>query len=475
MEKISPRIIFLVAVGAVVALAGIFSAHSASAATLSFSPSSGSYLSGRSFTVAIKVSSADQAMNAAQGEISFSTNDLEVLSISQTNSVLNLWVQNPTFSNQNGTVDFSGVAVNPGFQGNGGTVITITFEAKNSGAATLLFDSAAVLANDGKGTNILTGTSPANLTISPLSAQPVNTAPSSPASTPASAPSIAITSSPAISQGTWYALKQITFDWSVPANADGVDYTISNDPNLQLPNVSQGLISQTSYDLSTLSDGTWYFFVSFESGSSWSPPIRKSLMLDRTPPDPFVVTRTDTNEADAQPVFAWAATDQASGIDHYQVQIGDGNWFDPTSIENGSSSYVLPPQSPADMRTLTVRAFDKAGNYRDATAVFRVLHPGVPCTGNSFSCGVSGFLAQWGWLVVLIFILLVLGAYGFIYHLLHWKKRSQAQLEKFEEELHKDLAQIEKRGASLRKDSLEKAIEHIVDDVKGEIKKLEDK
>ena len=42
-------------------------------------------------------------------------------------------------------IDFGGVAVSPGFQGTNGNVITIRFEAKNSGNAALTFNSGSVL------------------------------------------------------------------------------------------------------------------------------------------------------------------------------------------------------------------------------------------------------------------------------------------------------------------------------------------
>jgi len=83
---------------------------------------------------------------------------------------------------------------------------------------------------------------------------------------------VIINSTPAIINDQWYNLDTITFNWSVPADAEGVDYTISTNSNLQLPDVSQGLVSQTNYDLSKFSDGIWYFFVSFNSGNAWSPP-----------------------------------------------------------------------------------------------------------------------------------------------------------------------------------------------------------
>ncbi len=466
--------------GTVAVLAGIFGTHSAFAATLSFSPQSGTYFSGRSFSVSVVVSSPNQAMNAVQAEISFPPAELEVLSVSETNSIINLWVQNPTFSNQDGTIDFGGVAVSPGFQGNNGNIVTIQFEAKNTGSAPLSFISGSVLANDGKGTNILSSMGSANFIITPLSPTSESTSP-----VPGS---IIVNSNPPIASGTWYNINQITFDWSVPTNAEGVDYSISTNPNFQLPDVNQGLVSQATYDLSNLSDGAWHFFVSFNNGSAWSPPASEELLLDRTPPQPFIITREDTNQTDNQPVFAWVANDAASGIDHYEVKIGDGDWFDASTIQNGSSSYILPPQSPTNARTLTVRAFDKAGNYTDATTNFTVLAPAVLCKGNGFSCSISLFFAQWGALISSIFIFLVLVLYGFLYYLLRWRKQSRKDLQKFKEELQQDLKRVEAgvkkvtgTEVDLRqsyfleeKRSLEKQLRHITDDVKEELKRLQD-
>lgn len=455
----------------------------AHAATLSFSPQSGTYFAGRSFSVSVLVSSPDQAMNAVQGEVSFPTNQLEVLSISRTNSIISLWVQDPTFSNQDGTIDFGGVAVNPGYQGSNGNIITIRFEAKDTGSAPLSFVSGSVLANDGKGTNILTSMGSANLTVTPLVTAPAfgdtGIAPSP----------VIINSTPSIIPQQWYNLNQITFDWSIPANAEGVDYTISTDPNLQLPNVNQGMISQASYNLSQFSDGIWYFFVSFNSGSAWSPPTVVRLMLDHTPPEPFVVLRVDTDQTDIQPVFTWVANDDTSGIDHYEVKIGDGDWFNASSIANGSSSYILPPQSPTGGRMLTVRAFDKAGNFTDATTNFTVLAPTVPCTAGAVSCALSLFFAQWGALVAIIFICLVIVLYGFLYYLLRWRRQSRKELQQFREELQEDLKRVEENIKSVggdgsradltqtsflaEKQSLEKELRHITEDVKEELKRLQ--
>lgn len=476
MEKKKTIARFRIILGALAALAGLLGARNAYAATLFFSPQSGTYFAGRSFTVAVKVSSPDQAMNAAQGEISFSTKNLKVLSVSKTNSIMNLWVQDPTFSNQDGVIDFGGVAVNPGFKGTNGTIFTITFEAKNPGSAPLAFISGSVLANDGKGTNILSSMQSTDFDVIPLAAAAAN----------ASTPTVLIASDPPLVDGNWYNLDRVTFDWSVPSNAEGVDYSISTNANLQLPNVNLGLVSQATYGLSNFSDGTWYFFVSFKSGSSWSSPAVETIMLDRSPPRPFIITRKDTDETDVQPVFQWVAIDPASGLDHYEARIGSGDWFNPASLESATSSYVLPPQLPTDVRTLTVRAFDKAGNFTDSSVDFRVLPPVVLCKGNGFSCRLSAFVAQWGWLVVLIFIVLVLITYGFIYRLLRWRKQSWKELQRFKEELQRDLKRVEERAGKAggseidlrqshlleEKRSLERQIRHIAEEVKEELKRL---
>ncbi len=127
----------------------------ASAATLLFTPSSGSMAVGSTFPVSVYVSSPAQSINAVSGVVSFPTNVLEVTGLSKTNSIINMWAQEPSFSNANGYIAFEGVVFNPGFQGMQGTIVTVTFRVRAAGNGQILLSSGSVLANDGKGTNIL--------------------------------------------------------------------------------------------------------------------------------------------------------------------------------------------------------------------------------------------------------------------------------------------------------------------------------
>lgn len=146
-----------------------FSLH---AATLFLSPSSYSSEVGNTFSVNVHVGSADQSMNAASGIITFPAQNLEVVSVSKSGSIFTLWPEEPTFSNTSGQVKFEGVVFNPGFTGSSGKILSITFKTKKAGSANLNITSAAVLANDGTGTDILTSTRGASATLRDRQAPP---------------------------------------------------------------------------------------------------------------------------------------------------------------------------------------------------------------------------------------------------------------------------------------------------------------
>lgn len=143
------------------------------AATLYTSPSTQTYESGDTIRVSVYVASSDQKINAVSGTLSFSPNTLQVTSISKSNSIVDLWVVEPTFSNSAGTVTFEGIALDPPYQGAAGTVLQITFKARAEGVGSVKFSNASVLANDGLGTDVVSSTSGSTFTISEAVVQPV--------------------------------------------------------------------------------------------------------------------------------------------------------------------------------------------------------------------------------------------------------------------------------------------------------------
>ena len=158
----------------------IFFAHSVSAAELNLSPSTGSYNVGDTIKVRIVLSSSSQSANAVSGSLTFSNNLMSLTSVSRTGSLISLWPLNPSFSNENGTLDMEGVILN-GFTGSNGTILTLYFKAKATGTASIKFKTSSVLADDGQGTNILTNAGQASFDLS--AAKDVKTSTPAPVST----------------------------------------------------------------------------------------------------------------------------------------------------------------------------------------------------------------------------------------------------------------------------------------------------
>lgn len=405
--------------------------HTSLAAILSFTPVNTSVQVGDSFTVVVRVSSSDQAMNAVSGTLSFSTDLLRVSSVSKTNSVLTLWVQDPSFSNANGTIDFSGVVPNPGYTGTGGQVLSMIFVAKKTGTATLTFSSSSVLANDGNGTNILTSANPTSVFITQTRAQPTPTP-----SKPLDAVLLArITSSTHPDQTKWYKLSHAVFDWTnaqgVSAVRLGYDENASGKPSV----LYSDPISHKELDLA---DSIWYFYVQQRGLSGWGPVSTYRVQTDTVPPDPFTVTflnGTTTTKVGSTIAIQFATQDALSGIDYYQVVI-DGKELI-VGAEEGSKPYAI--SGNLGTHTLSVRAYDKAGNMT-GTKEERFLVIGEEVAQNT--------LFSFGWLAVnyvsLILIALAIlgtllfGAWYIHTHFSAYRRKLRHQLGLTHTHIHKE-------------------------------------
>ncbi len=125
---------------------------------------------GDRLTIDLKVRANEQPINAITGSISFPSELLNVSTISKNKTIMNFWTQDPKIVKNK--VLFEGIILNPGYIGEGGTIISITFEAKQAGLANLRFIEGAVLANDGYGTNLLTTLGDTSFKIVPTNLRP---------------------------------------------------------------------------------------------------------------------------------------------------------------------------------------------------------------------------------------------------------------------------------------------------------------
>lgn len=348
----------------------VLAPRAAEAASLYFSPSSGTYQTGRNFTVNINVQSS-VALNAASGVITFPNNKLEVIGISKAASIFNLWVQEPSFSNRDNNIHFEGIVLNPGFTGTG-KLIGVTFRAKSAGTADLAFSNGSVLANDGLGTNILSDMGSAEFALSQgaISAPETTVAPTDLSLKPfikhyvVGADGEWIFSNDSDTEKEWINNRASKLIWAIPPGVTGISILLNDRPTSNPGPKSDGYFDNKVYD--NLSDGVYYLHIRFISASGAGQILHYKFSIDATPPEPFKIALPDGEvTANPTPRIRFETTDKTSGIDRYEIKIDNGEWFNAATLK--VASYELSKLGPGEHKIL-VRAYDKAGNYTEEQA-----------------------------------------------------------------------------------------------------------
>ena len=337
----------------------VYSVTHASSASLYLSPSSSFYKIGQNFTVNVFVSSADQVMNAAEGIISFPIDKLSVVSISKSGSIVSLWTQEPSFSNSAGTVNFEGIVLNPGFTGSAGKMISINFKTKAAGDAVVSFSSGSILANDGKGTNILSGFGNARFNIDSGFSDPtppVSTTPASNAKTP---PAPMIHSSTHSDPNKWYNVNNPKFSWAVTQDITGVSFLIDNKPSSSPGPISDGLISEKQFE--NIGEGIRYFHLRLRNASGWGAISHFRFSIDTEVPIDFTMDFSSEEEILEHGLkIKFSISDDLSGISRFETKIDNKEIL--SFPDKELRVYDLPVLDPGK-HTVAVKVFDNAGNF----------------------------------------------------------------------------------------------------------------
>lgn len=318
-------------------------------ARLFLSPSSGIKYVGSTFTVSVKVNSGSHTTNAYKAVVKFPTSLLTATGASVGSSICTIQIPpSPSYNNSTGTVNFE--CGHPGyFSGSSGTIGVITFYAKAAGTANLSFSTANIKAADGSGTEVLGSTGGASFTLQPA---------------PLAGPIVSSTTHP--NQNSWYPERTATLSWTKPAGADGFSYVFDNKSGTIPDDVSEGTAS--AGDFTAGSDGIHYLHIKAHDSNGWGSTTHFRVQIDTTLPDPFEVTSEPPAEnVTAAPLIIAKAVDRPSGIDHYEISL-DGEGFAP--VPGMPYQYGRIAEGT---HTITVRAVDKAGNYRDSSLVIHVI------------------------------------------------------------------------------------------------------
>lgn len=308
---------------------------------------------------------------------------------------MSAWIQEPSFSNSGrlGTVQFSAIKLNPGFVGSKGNIIDITFRVKDTGVADVTFSSGSVLANDGKGSNLLDafGSAVFSLVKSKLvpSPSPPNLAPLVSLLPPLPQLKYFIQDldgndvlfSNSEDSPKWSNSPYAKISWTLPDNTTRVLTLLDDHPDTE-PTIKSETITDSQI-LPLLPEGKHYFHIRFVDNTGAGPVLHFPVFIDLHEPKPFTiifVNKETTSQgiystSHPRPRLTFFTEDELSGLDHYEFKINNGDWAT-VQFDAGSIFFKLPKLEPKNQYDLVVRAFDLAGNFVDATTTF-IIEPVV--------------------------------------------------------------------------------------------------
>ncbi len=374
----------------------IKSALAVGPASIFVGPASGTFTVGSTFTVSVYVNTGGQSINAIEANLAFPPDKLQVVAPSAGKSLVQIWVNQPTYSNESGILKFQGTIPSPGINTESGLISTVTFRVKSTGTATVrIMDTSRVLLNDGKGTDVLGQTTSGIYSlVLPPPAGPLVSSPTNP------------------DQEKWYAAKSSIFRWEPNADVGGFSYVLNDSP-IDIPDdISEGLKTTVSYN--NLSDGKHYFHIKALRDGVWGGVTSYAVNIDGSSPAAFSVEFSPAERtSNRHPLISFETTDAASGLDHYEIKVislerganvNEGQSNETPFFIEASSPYSRPLE--LGKYDVVVRAYDEAGNYFQATkkltitrAIFEIIKGrGLGLRGN--------FLVPWVFVWVIAIILL---------------------------------------------------------------------
>ena len=326
----------------------LFLPLAAKGAILYLEPSMGEYYQGDVFLAEIGLDTEGEEINVVEANLNFPKDILEVVDLEKSNSILSLWIGEPTYFNTEGLISFVGGLPSPGYKGKDGLIGKIIFRVKKEGEARITFqDTSRVFLNDGQGMTASLGFAEA---VYDFSVKPEGF--------------LVIESFTHPDQSKWYSNNQVELNWQQEEAEIDYSYTLDRDILTIPDDLSEG--SNTSIIYTNLENGIWYFHIKAKENNIWKEAFHFKIQIDTESPLPFQISVNHSELAfEGEYFITFTAVDEVSGIDYYEVKEGKGDYV------RAQSPYVLTNQK-SGKRQVQVKALDKAGNFREETLSFSI-------------------------------------------------------------------------------------------------------
>ncbi|MDP3993780.1 MAG: hypothetical protein U1C57_03145 [Candidatus Doudnabacteria bacterium] len=312
----------------------------AQAATLYAGSATQTVQEGQTFVVEWFLDTENRVINTLSLKLKFSSDTLEVADISAGQSLFDLWIRHPEYSNAEGAIFLEAGAAG-GVSGEGIPVARTTFRSIKSGPAKIAMDAnSAVLLNDGKGTPDTLIFREILFVIGP----------------PGSLANISSPSHP--DQDSWYRENKAIIKFAAQPGQE-YSFSFSANPEIYPDDLADQIPDEIIYQ--NLPDGIYYFKLNSKVGNSlWQEVGIFRVQIDRSAPEEFKpVISTDPSMYDGKPFIVFSTVDKTSGMLHYQIRKG---LIGGATLVRGP----YPLNRPLFGNTIRIEAVDRAGNSRIA-------------------------------------------------------------------------------------------------------------
>ncbi len=322
--------------------------------TLAFDPSFAVWSRSSEQRVEVEVSTGGEAINAAQIDITYDPSRIWVADIITADSFCAPAIfLEKSIDNKRGEVQVACGLPTPGFSGEGGNVVTLALQPMQGGDVTLHFSTdTQILANDGLGTDVLRLSTDGSYRIIDEAMAENSTS------------SVIVFSPTYPNSARWYNEPNGLFTW-IASPGYRYLYSLNNIP-VMTTLAGARATSADSVLFSGLTDGIYYFHIQPIKNGITGAVSNYKVMIDTTPPSEPIIKASETTVSEGQIVrLTFESHDDLSGLQgNYYVQFDDGIFLPAAS--------PLSISLPIGTHIITVRAFDRAGNFADGSITITV-------------------------------------------------------------------------------------------------------
>ncbi len=325
--------------------------------TMKLKPGSGVYTVGYPQQIAIHIYSGGESINAAQVNLRFNPDVMNVDSLSFDRSICTPeTILEKIIDNKKGVISISCAIVDTAFDDSYGIVADINFTPKESGDLALTFsEDNHVLASDGLGTDVLRSVTSGYYRI--FNEEEI----SSFFSKNTFVIPYSITHE---NSSKWYSNKNISLVWP-KTNASSYLYELSQNASSTFVNPKTTKLN--SVNLTVPKDGVYYFRLAAEKGDIQGLVSTLKIHIDDTPPDTPTITASNLSIKKNDVVrFRLSSEDRGSGLQkNFYVKVDSSTWLP-------SFSKLYMPFREVGTHEFSVRVFDNAENYSDSSVIINV-------------------------------------------------------------------------------------------------------